>query len=212
MIRALVIPVLPLTLLFTVMIGMVYALPGEDDTLAAFLAPPEGCPAPCWQGIRPGITTISEAFEILERHAWVDHMIVTESFSARGSGFIFWAWSGQEPAPIDGRFRGAMWVSDNVIQSVRIPTTIPFGALWVQFQRPPKGSFRLALDAQAMDHVVIHLAAYPDQKFVAWNEVTCPLHLADFWGASMSIQFTNTPSAELADYRLPGWAFESPCG
>ncbi len=203
---------MPFTLLFAVMIGAVHALPGEDDTLAAFIAPPEGCPAPCWQGIRPGITTVGEAFDILERHAWIDHMIVTESFGARGNGFIGWAWSGQQPAPIDGRLRGAMWVSDNVVQSVRIPTTISFGALWLRFQRPAKGSFRLALDAQAMDHVVIHMAAYPDYKFVAWNEVTCPLRMADFWGAPMSIQFTNTPSADLAEYRLPDMAFGSPCG
>jgi hypothetical protein len=212
MIRALFIPILPLTLLFASMIGMVYALPGEDDSLTAFLAPPEGCPAPCWQGIRPGITSISDAIDILVEHPWIHHLIITESYEARGGGFIGWAWNGQQPALIDGRFRGVMWVSDGIVRSVRIPTTITFGALWLRLHRPARGSFRLALDAQAMDHVVIHLAAYPDHKFVAWNEVKCPLRLADFWGAHMSIQFTNNHSADLAEYRLPGWAFESPCG
>jgi hypothetical protein len=211
MVRLLLIPALPLTLLFAAVIGVIQARPYQNDSLDALLAPPAGCPAPCWQGIRPGVTRVGEAIDLLEAHPWIDHIIITESFGATGSGFVGWAWSGKQPAPIDGRFRGAMWVNDDVVQSVRIPTTISFGALWLRFNRPPKGSFRLALDAQAMDHVILHFAAYPDYKFVAWNEVICPLSLHDFWSATMSIQFTDALSRELGDYRLPGWTHESPC-
>jgi len=213
MVRALLKPILPLMLLFTVVIGLVYALPGEDDSLLdTLIAPPDGCPAPCWQGIQPGVTRVNEAIELLEANPGIDHVIMTESFGATHNGFISWVWNGQQPAPIDGRLRGAMWVNDDIVQSVRIPTTIPFGALWLRFHRPAQGSFRLVLDAQAMDHVIFHVAVYPDYKFVAWNEVSCPLSLAGFWGAPMYIQFTNTLSTKLTDYRLPGWAFESPCG
>ena len=213
MVRALLKPILPLMLLFTTVIGLVYALPGEDDNLLeSLIVPPDGCRAPCWQGIQPGVTPVNEAIERLEANPWIDHLIITESFGATHNGFIGWVWSGQQPAPIDGRLRGAMWVSYDVVQSVRIPTTIPFGALWLRFHRPAQGSFHLALDAHAMDYVVLHIAVYRDYKFVAWSEVSCPLSPASFWSAPMYIQFTNTASTELADYRLPGWAFESPCG
>ena len=39
--------------------GLIRAQPYDSGALAAFFAPPEGCPAPCWQGIRPGLTTAS---------------------------------------------------------------------------------------------------------------------------------------------------------
>jgi hypothetical protein len=212
MVHALLKVVPPFTLLFASMIGLIHARPFQDDRLEAFLAAPPGCPAPCWQGIRPGTTTVSEALDILQAHPWIDHVIITERYGATRDGFIGWAWSAGPPAPIDRRAGGAMWVEDDIVRSVRIPTTIAFGALWLRFDRPQRGSFSLALDARAMDHVVIHYAAYPDFNFVAWNEVSCPLRLADFWRTPMVIQFTVSPSSELTtDYRLPRWAYGSPC-
>jgi hypothetical protein len=205
--------VLPLTLLFTSLIGLIGARPYQDEGFEDFLTPSPDCPAPCWQGIRPGTTTAAEALDILETHPWIDHVIMTERYGATHDGFIGWAWNSAPPAPIDSRARGAMWVENEIVRSVRIPTTISFGTLWLRLHRPLKGSFSLALDAQAEDHVVIHYAAYPDFYMVAWNEVSCPLSLADFWRAPMVIQFTNTLNAELStDYRLPRWVFGSPCG
>lgn len=203
----------PLTMLFTALIGLVQAQPViEDGALAAFLTPPLGCPAPCWEGIRPGVTTVDTVIHLLEAHPWVDHVIITESFGATGNGFIGWVWSGTQPAPINGNVRGAVWVNDGVVQSVRIPTTISFGALWLQFDRPQQGSLRLALDTRGLDYVVIHYAAFPQHKFVAWSEVECPLRPPAFWGANMFIQFTNTMNRDLTDYALPQWLAGSPCG
>jgi hypothetical protein len=213
MVHAMLKAVFPFTLLFTSVIGLIHARPFQDDSLEAFLAPPSDCPAPCWQGIRPGMTTVTEALDILESHPWIDHVIITERYGATRDGFIGWAWSGEPPAPIDPRARGAMWVDDDIVRSIRIPTTIPFGALWLRLHRPQKGSFSLALDALAMDHVIIHYAAYTDFFIVAWNEVSCPLRLADFWRTPMVMQFTNSLNSELStDYRLPRWAFGSSCG
>jgi hypothetical protein len=213
MVHAMLKVVLPFTLLFTSVIGLIHARPYHDDSLQTFLTPTPDCPAPCWQGIRPGTTTVAEALDILESHRWIDHVIMTERYGATRDGFISWAWGGEPPAPIDRRASGAMWVEDDIVRSVRIPTTIPFGALWLLFDRPQRGAFSLALDAQAIDHVVIHYAAYFDFKIVAWNEVSCPLRIADFWRTPMVIQFTNTLNSELStDYRLPRWAFGSPCG
>jgi hypothetical protein len=213
MVHAMLRAVLPLTLLFTSLIGLIHARPYLDDGLDSVLIPAAGCRPPCWQGIRPGTTTAMEALDILDSHPWIDHIIITERYGATRDGFIGWAWNGEPPDPIDRHSRGAMWVENDIVRSVRIPSTIPFGALWLRLHRPQKGSFSLALDAQADDHVVIHYAAYPDFYLVAWNEVSCPLSLADFWRAPMVIQFTNTFNSELStDYRLPRWVFGSPCG
>lgn len=53
------------TLLFTLCIALIRVQPYDDSELRAFLTPPEGCPAPCFMGIRPGVTTMEEAVAIL---------------------------------------------------------------------------------------------------------------------------------------------------
>ena len=57
--------------LASVLLGLLFAAaaviraqPYDDSELRAFLTPPEGCPAPCFMGIRPGVTTREEALTI----------------------------------------------------------------------------------------------------------------------------------------------------
>ncbi|MBA3869062.1 MAG: hypothetical protein H0X30_07905 [Anaerolineae bacterium] len=60
---------LPL-IIFTVMLLVIHAQPYNDHELRAVLLP-EGCPAPCFMGIRPGITA-DEAVKLLEKNKWVE--------------------------------------------------------------------------------------------------------------------------------------------
>jgi hypothetical protein len=57
-------------LIFAAFIAAIRAQPYDDSELRAFLTP-EGCPAPCFMGIRPGVTTMEESLVILEGHEWV---------------------------------------------------------------------------------------------------------------------------------------------
>ncbi len=52
--------------LFLLPVLLIRAQPYDDGGLRAFLTPPEDCPAPCFMGIRPGVTTTEEALEILK--------------------------------------------------------------------------------------------------------------------------------------------------
>jgi hypothetical protein len=56
---------LPLILLFTAALAVIRAQPYDDHELRELLLP-AGCPAPCFMGIRPGVTTVEEAVKILE--------------------------------------------------------------------------------------------------------------------------------------------------
>src|SRR5690606_25048567 len=76
MFRLLLRPILLLTLLAALTIVLIRAQPYDDSDLRAFLTPPEGCPAPCFMGIRPGVTTVEEAIAILEGHEWVTNLVV----------------------------------------------------------------------------------------------------------------------------------------
>src|SRR5262245_5414800 len=51
---------LVLTGLFTAALLVIRVQPYDDHDLRAFLTPPYGCPTPCWMGIRPGTTPVSD--------------------------------------------------------------------------------------------------------------------------------------------------------
>jgi hypothetical protein len=67
---------LVITTLCTLTLAAIRAQPYDDSELRAFLLPPEGCAAPCFMGIRPGVTTGDEAIAILERTGWIAQMDV----------------------------------------------------------------------------------------------------------------------------------------
>src|SRR5579871_5051602 len=57
-------------------------------------------PMPCWQGIRPGDTSINEALSILRAHPWVQ--TISEVYASPYEGdtrtvLIYWTWSSGYP-------------------------------------------------------------------------------------------------------------------
>ncbi len=91
---------LPL-LIFTAALLLIHAQPYDDRDLRELLLP-EGCPAPCFMGIRPGVTTVDDAVMLLEANEWVTH-----EFTYDLGSVYSWSWSGRQPAIIDAseRFR-----------------------------------------------------------------------------------------------------------
>jgi hypothetical protein len=57
---------IPLMLALALLVALVQARPHDDSALRELLLPPEGCPAPCWQGVRPGITRLDAAAGMME--------------------------------------------------------------------------------------------------------------------------------------------------
>lgn len=58
------------TILFTAILLIIHAQPYDDHELRQLLLP-EGCPAPCFMGIRPGVTSMKEAVRLLRSNDWV---------------------------------------------------------------------------------------------------------------------------------------------
>ncbi len=130
-------------LLTTAMVA-IRVRPYDDPDLTRLLTP-EDCSAPCFLGIQPGITTASEAVDLLENHRWVGY--VEPHYIAPGSGvhlrgFVYWDW--KPDAPIWFRSNddtmlghdGAFDMLDNVVQSVTVLTNVPYGAMQVMVGRP----------------------------------------------------------------------------
>jgi hypothetical protein len=62
------------TLLTAGLVGLIHTQFYDDTEVRDLLLPPATCPAPCFMGIRPGVTTYDEAVEILEAHSWVERI------------------------------------------------------------------------------------------------------------------------------------------
>ncbi len=126
-----------LVLVFLGCIGLATSLvpPGDPQTiddLQAFLGAPACAESltPCWLGIRPGETTVSEARALLEAHPYVARV---REWTSPGPRLLV-TWSDQSPpflsqSPVGG------WLDINrqtdTIQSITLEVRIPLADLWL---------------------------------------------------------------------------------
>jgi hypothetical protein len=109
-------------LLFAFCIALIRAQPYDDSELRAFLTPPEGCPVPCFMGIRPGVTTVDEAVAILEAGGWVDEI----HFSSSNSEWAEFTWNGRQTFPVINDTRGGVIDgSEGIIHILAVHSSIP---------------------------------------------------------------------------------------
>jgi hypothetical protein len=132
-----------LTLLVVLPIALIRAQPYDDSDLRAFLTPPEGCPAPCFTGIRPGVTTTEEAIAILEAHEWVASVGEDYVKTALSEGkpvplepYIHWTWSGSQPNWIDSNLNSRFLDGDRQVYAINIDTHIRLGDILLTYGMP----------------------------------------------------------------------------
>ncbi|NWG16415.1 MAG: hypothetical protein HXY41_07245 [Chloroflexi bacterium] len=211
MTRFLLLPTILLTLTLAAAISLIHAQPYDAGGLRAFLFPANGCAPPCFIGIRVGSMTTGQVIEWLEKHPWVQRVLMSERFGATQRGFIGWEWNGQQPALLDGDAAGALWIHEHQVRFVRVQTTIPFGSLWLLLDEPPIGLFRVERDFASAGPIIIHYAAYPEMAVMAQLAVSCPLRPAEFWMQPVLLQYYVELSEPFDDYDLRGWLHESVC-
>lgn len=190
--------------------------PYDDSALRAFFAESERCPMPCWQGIRPGVTTVDEALDILLYHPWVENVVVSQSYATSGRGFISWAWTGRQPSFVNSVYHGEMLIRDHLIWGIRIHTDVTFGDLWLLLDRPRRGDVVLAgltiSPVRRYTYRAAHRAIYPypNGAVYALSTLTCPLRQEPFWRASVDLQLFDTSPNLPDNYDLPKWFLNQP--
>jgi hypothetical protein len=175
-------PILILTSLFTLVLGAlivgVSALAHDADyftQVEATFAPGEGCPAPCFAGIRPGITSVDDAVDILKAHEWVAAVDVTDRQMLRVA--IDWTWSGQQPDFITGEGHIELW--NNTVQSISIPTRISYSDFLNAFGSPQ----------QAQLDYLFHYLSYDSAGITARAEIVC----RNLWHTPVTIDYSDRP-------------------
>jgi hypothetical protein len=168
MTRVLLKGALALVALFALPMGVVRLQSYAAAEVGTFLSPPEACLMPCWEGIRPGQTTVTEALRILQAHDWVEDV--------RTAGReINWAWSGAQPALIESDRRGSLLTFWDRVSSLMIPTRIRMGDLLLTGQQPRAVAYTRLTGTR----LIAHLAVYDD--FVLYSQIACPLNLSAIW-------------------------------
>ncbi|MBI1281026.1 MAG: hypothetical protein GC179_23070 [Anaerolineaceae bacterium] len=143
---------------------------GNYQEVRQFLEPFDDCAAPCWQGIRPGITDSLEAVDKLRALPWVTGLYAIQGIVINDS-YIRWKWNGNQPAIVDGQRDGRMWFHNGTVYSIEIPLRLSFGIVWSAFGPPQlETTFRTPFTPPQ----VFYNAAYLDGTLQFSGIVLCP--------------------------------------
>ena len=146
------------SLVYAVML-LIHAQPYDNHLLRQLLLP-EGCPAPCFMGIRPGLTTADDAMKILSATGWVDQYHYEQS-----SAHLSIKWNDKRPAWLaNGDLYGgsALWIQDGVVVQVGLQTNIRLGD--IQLVEGQSRFQLISLDYYDLRSVLVYAAAYPDKN------------------------------------------------
>jgi hypothetical protein len=190
-----------LALIFSLVVGVIVAQPHDDAAMRAFFESQE-CSAPCFLGIRPGVTTTAEAIAILQAHPWVKS--VNPAASTFGSGAraytnIYWGWSGQQPAFVfdaASKTPPYLHIYAGKVQYIRLVTRIPYADAWFVVGAPPGETLIVGSDS------AIQSAIYQGGRLVFDAKVVCPMNPAVVWSAPIAITYSD---GSLTAYTKPGY-------
>jgi hypothetical protein len=174
------------SILFACCIALIRAQPYDAADLRALLTS-ESCSAPCFMGIRPGVTTMDEALELLRTSEWVRYIrhIDLASATLTYSGGIRWEWSGRQPSWIDARHDSWIWMIENRVDYITIRTRVSLGDIWLAYGAPNSGTVFSDVDARLP--TIYYEAIYPrDHMFVTVGGV-CPIR--NYWSEAALIAF-----------------------
>lgn len=173
-----------LTVLFTVLAGLIRARPYDGTAIRAFIAPPSGCAAPCWQNIRPGTTSADHALRLLRESPRIDKVDLDFSIS-RDEGWLFWQWSDDQPDDLVAPANNSVRIDLNTATSILLATQIRLGDLWLAFGAPD-----MIRRIQFGD--TLHLeTVYRNVSFQAQVELPCSASPNDLWLAPVNMLWVN---------------------
>ncbi len=188
-------------LLFTLTILLIRAQPYDDSALRTFMIPPPGCDAPCWLGVRPGVTHVDEAIRLLEAHEWVRAV-------RKNGAFYDLVWSGTQPAWIDTSFSNHFRASALIVESIRLRTHVTVGTVFLTMGRPQSGAINTPLNMAGLRHT----GRYTRNGMEINSLTRCPIGHDSVWRTPVEIHYR----ARAVDYHpyhfnLGDWLQLRPC-
>ena len=154
---------------------------------------PDGCPAPCFMGIRPGITTMDEAVAILEASHWVGQI---EKESGGFGDTINWTWNNRVPRWIiptsSGQLRPTQNPEKPLVDTITIYSFLQLGEVYALLGRPDTEKLDFAGFSIGERYAYIgYVALYNKEKLFLTHEQACRTGYEDTGtGESAGVPFT----------------------
>jgi hypothetical protein len=192
--------VLLLPLLFGIGVAAYAAAYRNDsgDDLRAFLHS-DTCAAPCWQGIRPGVTRSFVAVEMLEALPWVTDLYTVQGI-ATSESYVRWGWTGTPPAVVDTARNGQMWLHDGRVYAIDIPLAVQFSTVWGAFGAPEAEVYQTA--PFAPPQTIFH-AYYFGRTLEIRGSVACPLNAGNRLAARVDAHIAAPDPSDAVSDRFP---------
>lgn len=158
--------------LLTGLLTLIHAQPYDDRELRAVLLP-EDCPAPCFMGIRPGVTTAAEMQRILRASGWISEIRMAPY--ARWMGVI---WNEQAPVWFSNNNGGVgllVAVKGRVVEELHVSTKLPLAEVQLLLGKPSLkyvNVFR-GMGGSHFMPVLNYAAAYPTRAMLVAVSQQC---------------------------------------
>jgi len=169
--------IIPLVFL-TTLLQLIHVQPYDDHELRQVLLP-DGCSAPCFMGIRPGVTTMDETLAILKANKWIDNI-------RTHAGTIEWTWSDLSPDIVDRRYPGYVQLS-NVpselccVGSLKFNSRFTLGDLYLLLGRPPRTNL---VRGTTSTYALVSIS-YSEQRIRLFTSIDCPSNRQKVWQAQL---------------------------
>ncbi|MBI1278944.1 MAG: hypothetical protein GC179_12520 [Anaerolineaceae bacterium] len=175
-------PLLVLIALFTAVLLMIRAQPYDDHELRELLLP-EGCPAPCFMGIRPGVTTIDEAIEMLEKSGRIK-IVAHDPISDRDTSTLRLAWNRSQLKFIDVDFPLVLVFQNTepkiiTLVAFRPQKTVTLGDFYLLLGKPSRFNRNIFLTpSMGYDRYYLEVShIYDDEMIKLSTSMGCPISL-----------------------------------
>ncbi|MBI1278949.1 MAG: hypothetical protein GC179_12545 [Anaerolineaceae bacterium] len=150
-----------------------------DDYALRQLLLPDNCPMPCSMGVRPGVTTMDEAFTILKSNVWIEEI-------RQDSGTIQWTWSDLSPPIVDRNYRGYIQhsnVPDELccVGSVKFNSRFALGDLYLLLGEPARTNL---IRGPTAAYALVSIS-YVDQSIRLFTTMDCPLNKQRYWQSKL---------------------------
>ncbi len=188
-------------------LGAMHAQPYDDGGFWASLNAPECAPhgssAPCFLGIRPGVTSGSQALDLLRALPWV----ATIRASAAQ---IEWTWNGQQPAFLRSVHNDAsIRLEDGIVHWIGVETAVRLADLKIVLGAPEKTYYRSQILRDSTKNyyaAFAEYAIYPAHTLEGIVTTVCPASAAQVWAlpVTLSLPAVDVPFYPDVFAPLPG--------
>lgn len=163
-----------------------------DDRGIRQLLQTDGCPTPCFLGIRPGITTATEAIALLRESQWVRPETIAYVEWDKGGGAT-WTWN-KQASPLLGS-RQSSFISSRrngvqVVDILHVTTLVASGDAYLTL-----GTTAYTATGDTGLYNQVYMAwFYPDQGISIWSNMNCPTYNDHLWMRPIIVQFRKSVS------------------